>query len=113
MTPHIAVTDLDAAADDLLTTARAASSGRATTMLCAPEGQHMSQVLLALADGRELSEHENPGQATLQVLRGSVVLRAGAAEWHLSPREHMVIPPVRHSLFANEDAVVILTMVKG
>jgi quercetin dioxygenase-like cupin family protein len=66
-------------------------------------------VLLA---GRELSEHENPGQASLQVLSGRVRLSAGADGWELGAGGHVRIPPRRHGLVALEDSVELPTMVK-
>jgi len=59
-----------------------------------------------------LDEHENPGEATIQVLRGRVTLIAGKTRWNGSPGDLIVIPDSRHSLEAVEDSVVLLTVAK-
>ena len=76
-----------------------------------PEGV-LSQVLLVLLAGRELSEHENPGEAFLQVLRGRVRLSAGDREWTLGQDGHVTIPQRRHALTADEDSIVLLTVAR-
>ena len=63
--------------------------------------------------GRELSEHENPGEASLRVIGGRVRLSAGDDGWELGAGGHVRIPPRRHGLVALEDSVVLLTMVRG
>lgn len=89
------------------------SSGRATHVFRAVTGGALSQVLLVLREGRELSEHDNPGEALLHVLRGRVRLIVGDDTCALGPDDHLVIPQKRHSLLALEDAAVLLTIVKS
>ena len=75
--------------------------------------QHqLRQTLIALRAGEELSEHENPGEATLQVLQGRVLLKAGEVSWNGSAGDLMTVPDGLHSLDAVEDSVVLLTVVK-
>ncbi len=69
----------------------------------------MRQTVVALVSGRSLAEHDNPGEATLQVVTGEVVLEAGEDRAELSAGDHLVIPDVRHALAATTDAVVLLT----
>lgn len=97
-------------ASEQLDTARSVDSGRSTSLLVG-RGQQLKQVLLALASGHRVADHENPGQATLQVLRGEVTLSSGADEWTCSAGDFVAIPPSRHRLDALSDSVVILTMV--
>ena len=99
-------------ADDLLARAAEASSGRATHAFHAAPGGVLSQVVLALMSGQHLSEHENPGEAFLQVLRGQVRLSAGDDAWDLGPGDLLAIPQRRHALHALQDAVVVLTMAR-
>lgn len=89
--------------------ARRAAAGRPACF--GPCRAASSQVLLVLRDGRELSEHENPGEALLHVLRGRVRLTADDERCDLSANEHIVIPQQRHGLLALEDAAVLLTVV--
>ncbi len=97
-------------AQEQLDAARAASSGRSTTALFGERGSRHRQVLLALAKDRTLSEHENPGEATLHVIVGRVRLRAGEVSWEGGPGDHLVIPQARHDVLALEDSAVILTV---
>ncbi len=105
-------TDLNALADDLLARARESSSGRATEVFHAKDGGILSQVVLGLSAGKGLSEHENPGEALLHVLRGRAVLSAGDDHWELGPNAHVTVPQRRHQLMAQEDSVVILTVAR-
>ena len=113
MSQPITTVDLTEIGEDLLAQAAQADSGRATRMFRAKPGGSLSQVMLALRADRELSEHANPGQALLHVLRGRVRLGAGDNSWELGANGHMVIPEERHNLVALEDAVVLLTVVRG
>ena len=105
--------DLEALAEEMLEQARGSGSGRLTRLFRAVPGGSLSQILLVLLEGRELSEHENPGQALLHTLRGRTELIAGDQRWELPAHSHIVIPEVRHSLVALEDSVVLLTVVRG
>ena len=60
--------------------------------------------------GTVLGEHESPGEATLQVMEGQVVLRADGDEWEVGVGDHVVLPPQRHDLAALADSVVLLTV---
>jgi quercetin dioxygenase-like cupin family protein len=111
MSEAMSSVDLNELINELLAAAGGTSSGRATRVFRAVPGGQLSQVLLVLRDGRELSEHENPGEALLHVLRGRVRLTAGDERCDLSANEHIVIPQQRHGLLALEDAAVLLTVV--
>ncbi|PRZ15608.1 hypothetical protein BCL67_10868 [Nesterenkonia sandarakina] len=91
---------------------REASSGRSAKTVFGGHEHQLRQTLIALRAGEELSEHENPGEATLQVLEGRVTLKSGEASWNGSPGDLLTIPDGLHSLDAVEDAVVLLTVVK-
>lgn len=103
------VVNLLALADELLGAAAAAPAGRSGRTLATP-GEHLRQTLLALTAGTELAEHDSPGSAALQVLRGRVRVTAGADAWELGPSDHMPIPPLRHGVTALQDAAVLLTV---
>lgn len=112
MTQQTSSVNISSLVDQLMDTATQAHSGRATHVFRAVPGGVMSQVLLVLKDGRELSEHENPGEALLHVLRGRVRLIAGEDTWELGADDHTVVPQQRHSLLALEDAAVLLTVAR-
>lgn len=102
-------TSLTDLAETLAAEARTASSGRVSHTLHGGQEHVMRQTLLALAAGRELSEHHGPPEATLQVLRGHVRLVVGEESLALGAGDHALVPPDRHSVQAEEDAVVLLT----
>ena len=72
----------------------------------------LGQTVIALAAGTSLSEHENPGEATVHVLSGRVRLLADGDSWDGREGDLIVIPPARHSLQAVDNAVVPLTVAK-
>ncbi|MBT3154727.1 cupin domain-containing protein [Streptomyces sp. CHD11] len=103
---------LDALAREHLERAAAASNGRSATTVYGGHEHTLRQTLLALTAGTGLAEHENPGEATLLVLRGRVRLTSGDTEWEGRSGDLIAIPPARHALEALEDAAVILTVAK-
>jgi quercetin dioxygenase-like cupin family protein len=97
-------------AEDQLQAARSSNAGRAAHTIHGGHDHMLRQTLIALTGGTELGEHNSPGQATLQVLRGRVRVSAGADSWAGGPGDLLVIPPERHNLHADEDSVVLLTV---
>lgn len=69
--------------------------------------------MVALLADHDLSEHDSPGEATLQVLQGHVRLTAGEDSWDGKTGDYVAIPHQRHALHAVEDSVVILTVLKA
>jgi quercetin dioxygenase-like cupin family protein len=100
---------LAAAADELLAEARVSgTAGRAARTLF--HGSGLRATAIALCAGHELAEHASPPAALLLVQQGSVLLRGGGRQWQLDAGQIIPIPPERHSLLAETDAVVLLTV---
>lgn len=93
--------------------ARRASSGRSAETVFGGHEHHLRQTLIAIRAAESLSEHANPGEATVQVLVGRVLLRSGSTEWNGSPGDLLTVPDARHSLDAVEDSVILLTVVSS
>ncbi len=106
-------TSLSAVADEELRTAKDAPSGRSARTIHGGHDRSLRETVIALRSGHELGEHESPGEATLQVLRGRVRLSGGGEHWDGVVGDHVIIPSVRHALAALEDSVVLLTVVKS
>jgi quercetin dioxygenase-like cupin family protein len=72
----------------------------------------LRQTVIALAKDAALAEHASPGEASLYVLRGRVTLTAGAESWEGRDGDLLVIPDAPHSLTAQANSAVLLTVVK-
>ena len=90
--------------------AKTSPSGRSASTVFGGHEHVLRQTMIALAGGRRLDEHENPGEATLHVLHGRIRLGAGDDRWDGSPGDLIAIPDARHDLEALEDSVVLLTV---
>jgi quercetin dioxygenase-like cupin family protein len=93
----------------LLDEARTSRARRAARRLCGGTGHTLRQTVIALLSASTLSDHENPGEATLQVLLGTVRLTWPDGTLDLDAGAHIVIPDAKHGLLAVTDAVVLLT----
>ena len=61
---------LDALAREQLEAARRTTAGRAARSVFGGHEHVMRQTVIALCGGQQLAEHDNPGEATVYVLRG-------------------------------------------
>src|SRR3954468_6703975 len=94
---------------ELMQQASGQHSGRAARTLPHPV-DGLRQTVIALRAGTELGEHESPGPASLVVLRGRVRLVAGEEAVAVGAHEFSPVPDRRHSLQADEDSVVLLSV---
>ena len=101
--------DVRATGRELMEKARVERSGRAGRTLPHPV-DGLRQTLIALRAGAELGEHESPGSASLMVLQGRVRLVAGTETVELGEYRIGPIPDRRHSLHADEDSLVLLSV---
>lgn len=91
--------------------ARGNAAGRSSETVFGGHEHAMRQTVVALVAEATLSEHENPGEATVQVLVGRVRLTAGQDSCEARSGDLVVVPDSRHSLQALEDAAIVLTAV--
>jgi quercetin dioxygenase-like cupin family protein len=101
---------LTALADGLLSHARSASRRRSTCTVHGGRPHLLCQTVIALARGQTLDEHENPSEATVQVLRGRVRMATGDDTTDGSTGQLLILPDARHTVAALEDAVLLLTV---
>lgn len=103
-------TSLPTLVEQQLAAARTSKNGRSASTVHGGHGRVLRQMLLALAAGHSLADHESPGEATLHVLHGKVRLTTTSANWEGSAGDHVEIPPERHGLDALDDSAVLLTI---
>ncbi|MFC7535629.1 cupin domain-containing protein [Actinoplanes sp. GCM10030250] len=101
---------LAALADGLLSRALSKSSRRDMRTVDGGRPHLLYQSVIALARGQRLDEHDNPGEVTVQVLRGRVRVTAGDDTTDGSPGQLLIVPGARHSMTALEDTVLLLTV---
>jgi quercetin dioxygenase-like cupin family protein len=104
---------LDAIAREQLTKAQAAPAGRAAETVYGGSECALRQTVVALTEGTELAEHDNPGEATVQVLSGRIRLNSPQTNWELRQGDLLIVPNTRHSVTALTDASIVLTVVKA
>lgn len=103
---------IDALARQQLEAAVATGSGRAADTVYGGHEKVLRQSVMALKAGTQLSQHQNPGDATVFVLRGCVVLKAGDESWEGKTGDLLIVPPGLHSLEAQEDSAFLFTVAK-
>jgi quercetin dioxygenase-like cupin family protein len=105
-------TSLDALAGEQLELAADAGGGRTARTVYGGHEKVLRQTLIAMINGSVLAEHENPGEATVLVLRGRVRMASGELAWEGSRGDLITVPNARHRLEALEDSAVLLTVAK-
>ncbi len=101
---------LTALARQQLKLAQNASSGRSASTVYGGHEHILRHTMIALVAGQRLEEHESPGEATVHVLHGRVLLAAGDTSWEGMTGDLLIVPPARHSLEALEASAVLLTV---
>jgi quercetin dioxygenase-like cupin family protein len=104
---------LTSLAAEKLVEAQKSHSGRAAHTIHGGHTHELRQTVLALLAGHDLSEHDSPGEATLQVLEGHVRVTTGDDSWDGKAGDYVAVPRERHALHAVEDSVIMLTVLKS
>ena len=103
---------LTATARDELEGAEGASNGRSSRSVYGGHDRALKQTVIALCLGQRLAEHANPGDATVQVLQGRVLLSSGEESATGWLGDLLPVPDAPHTLEALEDSVILLTTVR-
>ena len=92
--------------------ARDASSGRSAQTVYGGHVHVLRQTVIALRAGQRIAEHDNLGEATVQILEGRIVLTSGESSWSGWRGDLITVPSGRSSLEAVEEAAILLTVAK-
>lgn len=103
---------LDALATQQLELAAAHGGRPAADTVVGGHERVLRQTVVGMIAGTELGEHNNPGEATVHVLRGRVRLTSGGESWEGRPGDLLKVPNARHGLQALEDSAILLTVAK-
>lgn len=106
---HITQAELDDLVTLELTKAQAASNGRSAVAVL--KDGRLRHTLLAMTAGSVLNEHPKPESATLQVLRGRIVVRWNGESVTISHGGLYVLPDALHDVLAETDSVFLLTTI--
>ena len=103
---------LDALARELLGRAADATGGRAAQTVIGGHEKVLRQTVISMTKDTALTEHANPGEASVYVLHGRVKLASGDQTWEGRDGDLLIVPDAPHSLQALADSAVLLTVAK-
>lgn len=102
--------DLTVMADYLLTQAAENPQRRASQRITL-DHEHLRMTAISFDTGGELPSHRNPGEATLQVVRGRIRLIDDTREIEADAGTIVRVPDGIHRVDALEPSVVMLTAI--
>ena len=100
---------LQATARELGSQAATSANGRSARTVYGGHEATLRQTVIAMTAGTHLAEHENPGDATVQVISGRFRLESGTDTWEGRQGDLLRIPRARHALHCLEDGAVLLS----
>ncbi len=106
-------TSLTALARHELEHAMTATSGRSAATVLGGHDRMLRQTVIGMRAGESLDVGGSPGEASVHVLTGRVVLHSGGRKAFGWIGDLLVIPAAAHSLEAVENSAVLLTVAKS
>ncbi|GAB3038848.1 cupin domain-containing protein [Parafrigoribacterium mesophilum] len=92
--------------------ARTAPAGRSSKTVFGGHEKILRQTVIALRAGEGLDEHVSPGEATIYVLHGRVLLESGGSSWSGWIGDLLIVPTANLTLKALEDSALLFTVAK-
>ncbi|MDN6331897.1 MAG: LuxR family transcriptional regulator [Micrococcaceae bacterium] len=106
-------TSLTALARHELEHAMTGTSGRSAATVLGGHDRMLRQTVIGMRAGESLDVGESPGEASVHVLSGRVVLHSGGRKSFGWVGDLLVIPAAAHSLEAGENSANLLTVAKS
>ena len=103
---------LDALARQQMGLAVTAGGGHTADTVFGGHEKVLRQTVVGMVAGARLAEHENPGEATVLVLRGRLRLSVADLSWDAEQGDLLIVPDSRHSVEALENCAFLLTVAK-
>lgn len=88
------------------------ANGRAARTVFGGHEHTLRQTVIALASGTQLQEHENPGEATVLVLRGRIRISSEGQQWEGRDQDLLILPAGRAQITALEESSILLSVAK-
>lgn len=108
---HVTSAELDQMVAKEFEKASASSNGRSAVAVL--NDGRLRHTLVTLLAGSTLNDHEKPEAATLQVLRGSIVVKWEGESRAIAHGGLFVLPGAIHNVVAAEDSAFLLTSLAG
>ncbi|WP_313814929.1 LuxR family transcriptional regulator [Glutamicibacter sp.] len=89
-----------------------ASNGRAARTVFGGHEHTLRQTVIALLEGTELQEHENPGEATVLILSGRIQVSSDGEYWEGRSQDLLILPHGRTQITALEESSILLSVAK-
>lgn len=102
---------LTALAREQLAAALRSENGRSASTVYGGHERRLRQTVIGLAAGEVLSDHDNPGEATVLVLSGRIRLATDDVSWDGAEGDLINVPHARHNVTALQDSAILLTAV--
>ncbi|MFL4479528.1 hypothetical protein ACIPUB_14785 [Paeniglutamicibacter sp. ORCA_105] len=108
---HVTSAELDQLVAREFEKASASNNGRSAVAVL--NDGRLRHTLITLLVGSTLNDHEKPEAATLQVLRGSIVVNWAGESRSIAHGALFVLPDAMHNVVATEDSAFLLTSLVG
>lgn len=108
---HVTSAELDELVTKEWQKASAAENGRSAVAVL--KDGRLRHTLITLLKGCKMNDHSKPASATLQVLRGAIVVNWESESKTIEHGGFFVLPDAVHNVVATEDCAFLLSTLAG